>query len=139
LKRERSSQNRKEGMSMKMFKMSAVVLVTALLFPSSTFASSWNYLGKETLYSKGAESHQYPSTGGDYRICRDSSGSDKIMKVELWEYDLDNWNDWVGTRYLEPGECGVFREIGDMVDGGDEAEFFAKSGTSGQIHLYFYD
>ncbi|WP_185152236.1 hypothetical protein [Peribacillus simplex] len=36
-------------MSMKMFKMSVVALIAALLFPSSTFASGWGYLGEETL------------------------------------------------------------------------------------------
>ncbi|MBP1079713.1 MULTISPECIES: hypothetical protein [Bacillus] len=133
---------------MKKFKMIVVALVAALLVPSYTFASSigtlgageWDYLGEETLYSNGAESHVYASTGGDYRICRDKYvGPDSELKVELWEYDPTSYNDYVGTRYLGSGECGVFRGIGSFVDGGDEAEFFAKSRTSSDMHLIFYD
>ena len=45
-------------MSMKMFKMSAVALVAALLFPSATFASGWDYLGEQSLFTNGAESDQ---------------------------------------------------------------------------------
>ncbi|MBP1082990.1 MULTISPECIES: hypothetical protein [Bacillus] len=132
---------------MKNLKMIVVALVAALLVPSSTFASSieplssgWDYLGEETLYSYGAESHVYASTGGDYKICRDRYvGPDSDLKVELWEYDPTSYNDYVGTRYLKPGECGYFWGIGNFVDGGNEAEFFAKSRTSSDMHLIFYD
>lgn len=132
---------------MKKFTMSIVALVAALLVPSSTFASSiepfssgWDYLGEETLYSNGAESHVYASTGGDYKICRDRYvGSTSKLKVELWEYDPDSYNDYVGVRYLAPGECGVFRNIGGFVDGGNEAEFFAKSRSSSTMRLIFFD
>ncbi|MGG0239195.1 hypothetical protein [Bacillus rhizoplanae] len=135
---------------MKKFKMSVVAFVTtllALLVPSSTFANTiepfsagWDYLGEETLYSNGAESEIYASTGGDYKICRASGvGSTSKLKVELWEYDPDSSNDYVGVRYLAPGECGVFRNIGGFVDGGNEAEFFAKSRSSSYMHLIFFD
>ncbi|TCP18729.1 hypothetical protein EV207_1693 [Scopulibacillus darangshiensis] len=126
---------------MKKFKISVMALVAALLVPSSAFASSgWDYLGEETLYSNGAESHVYASTGGDYMICRDAYvGPAGALKVELWEYDPESYNDYVGTRYIKRGECGVFRGIGNFVDGGNEAEFFAKSRTSSNMHLIFYD
>ncbi|KON66461.1 hypothetical protein AKG34_26320 [Peribacillus butanolivorans] len=125
---------------MKMFKMSAVALVAALLFPSATFASGWDYLGEQSLFTNGAESDQFPSTGGDYKICRDSYvGPSGKLKVELWEYDPDSYNDYVGVRYLARGECGIFRGIGNFVDGGNEAEFFAKSRTDSDMHLIFYD
>ena len=125
---------------MKMFKMSAVALLAALLFPSSTFASGWDYLGEQSLYSNGAESDVFASTGGDYKICRDSYvGPAGKLKVELWEYDPDSYNDYVGVRYLDRGQCGIFRGIGNFVDGGNEAEFFAKSRTNSDMHLIFYD
>lgn len=104
------------------------------------FSSGWDYLGEETLYSNGAESYVYASTGGDYKICRAAEvGSTSKLKVELWEYDPDSYNDYVGVRYLGPGECGVFRNIGGFVDGGNEAEFFAKSRSSSKMHLIFFD
>ncbi|MCP1126297.1 hypothetical protein NKR74_23875 [Bacillus sp. 3103sda1] len=139
---------------MKKFKMSIAAFVTtllALLIPSSTFAntiepfseafsSGWDYLGEETLYSNGAESHVYASTGGDYKICRDSYvGPAGKLKVELWEYDPDSYNDYVGVRYLARGECGIFRNIGGFVDGGNEAEFFAKSRSSSTMRIIFFD
>ncbi|RAN85577.1 hypothetical protein B5P41_34225, partial [Bacillus sp. SRB_28] len=72
--------------------------------------------------------------------CRDSYvGSTSKLKVELWEYDPDSFNDYVGVRYLAPGECGVFRNIGGFVDGGNQAEFFAKSRSSSKMHLSFWD
>ncbi|MGW6663531.1 MULTISPECIES: hypothetical protein [Peribacillus] len=125
---------------MKKFLMSVVALVAALLVPSSTFASGWDYLGEETLYSNGAESHVYTSTGGDYKICRDPYvGPAGKLKVELWEYDPDSYNDHVGTRYIERGKCGYFWGIGNFVDGGNEAEFFTKSRTDSDLHLIFFD
>ncbi|PJN90640.1 hypothetical protein [Bacillus sp. mrc49] len=125
---------------MKKFRMSVVVLAAALLFPSATFASGWDYLGEQSLFSNGAESDQFASTGGDYKICRDSYvGPAGKLKVELWEYDPDSYNDYVGVRYLDRGECGIFRGIGSFVDGGNEAEFFAKSRTNSDMHLIFYD
>ena len=132
---------------MKKFKMSVVALVAALLVPSSALANTinplgageWDYLGEETLYSYGAESHVYASGGGDYKICRDSYvGPSGDVKVELWEYDPDSYNDYVGARYLARGECGYFYNIGGFVDG-SQAEFFAKSRTSSTIHLSFWD
>ncbi|MED1060409.1 hypothetical protein [Bacillus mycoides] len=135
---------------MKKLKMSMMAFVTTLLVllvPFSTFAntidpfsSGWDYLGEQTLYSNGAESDVYASTGGDYKICRAAEvGSTSKLKVELWEYDPDSYNDYVGVRYLGPGECGVFRNIGGFVDGGNEAEFFAKSRSSSKMHLIFFD
>ncbi|WP_257205860.1 hypothetical protein [Bacillus wiedmannii] len=84
---------------MKKFKISMMAFVTTLLVllvPSSTFAntiepfsSGWDYLGEETLYSNGAESYVYASTGGDYKICRAAEvGSTSKLKVELWAYDI---------------------------------------------------
>ncbi|OAS85894.1 MULTISPECIES: hypothetical protein [Metabacillus] len=125
---------------MKKFKMSVVALVAALLVPSSTFASGWDYLGEESLYSNGAESHVYASGGGDYKICRDAYvGPAGEVKVELWEYDPESYNDYVGARYIGRGKCGYFYNIGGFVDGGSQAEFFAKSRTSSTIHLSFWD
>ncbi|MFE5430708.1 hypothetical protein [Peribacillus simplex] len=125
---------------MKKFKMSVVALVAALLFPSSTFASGWDYLGEQSLYSNGAESDVFASTGGDYKICRDSYvGPAGKLKVDLYEYDPDSYNDFVGTRYIERGKCAYFWGIGNFVDGGNEAEFFAKSRTNSDMHLIFYD
>ncbi|MBZ5753409.1 hypothetical protein [Metabacillus rhizolycopersici] len=127
-------------MGMKKFKMSVVALVVALLIPSSTFASGWDYLGEESLFSNGDESDVYASTGGDYKICRDPYvGPAGKLKVELWEYDPESYNDYVGTRYIERGKCGYFWGIGKFVDGGNEAEFFAKSKTDSDMHLIFYD
>ncbi|MDP1427120.1 hypothetical protein Q8G31_24915 [Priestia megaterium] len=124
---------------MKKFKISVLALVAALLVPSSAFASGWDYLGEETLYSNGAESHVYASGGGDYMICRDPYvGPAGEVKVELWEYDPESYNDYVGAKYIARGKCGYFYSIGGFVDG-DQAEFFAKSRTSSTIHLIFYD
>ncbi|MCR8860924.1 hypothetical protein NQ113_27640 [Bacillus pseudomycoides] len=132
---------------MKKFRMSVVALIAALLVPSSTFAytidplgaGEWDYLGEETLSSNGAESHVYASGGGDYMICRDPYvGPAGELKVELWEYDPDSYNDYVGTRYIARGKCGVFKDIGRFVDG-SQAEFFAKSRSSSSMHLIFYD
>lgn|SRR5699024_6339189 len=125
--------------SVKKVKMSIVALVTALLIPSSALASPWTYVGEETLPRNGYESDVYPSKGNNYRICRDDfTGPDKV-KVELWEYDPLDPNDYVGTRYIEKGECGYFWNIDPHVDGGDEAEFFAKSRTDSSFHLMFWD
>lgn len=116
---------------MKKFRMSVLVLAAALLFPSATFASGWDYLGEQSLFSNGAESDQFASTGGDYKICRDSYvGPAGKLKVELWEYDPDSYNDYVGVRYLDRGECGIFRGIGSFVDGGNEAEFLRNQGPT---------
>ena len=124
---------------MKKFKISVLALVAALLVPSSAFASGWDYLGEETLYSYGAESHVYASGGGDYKICRDPYvGPAGEVKVELWEYDPESYNDYVGAKYIARGKCGYFYNIGGFVDG-DQAEFFAKSRTSSTIRLIFYD
>ncbi|MCM3718975.1 hypothetical protein [Fictibacillus phosphorivorans] len=131
---------------MKTFKMVVAAMVVLLLAtPSSSLAAnlagagSWDYLGEETLYSNGAESHVYASGGGDYMICRDRNvGPSGEVKVELWEYDPESYNDYVGARYLSAGECGIFRSIGGFVDGA-QAEFFAKSRTSSTIHISFFD
>lgn len=127
--------------------MAFVMTLLVLLAPSSTFAntiepfsSGWDYLGEETLYSNGAESYVYASTGGDYKICRTAEvGSTSKLKVKLWEYGPDSYNDYVGVRYLGPGECGIFRNISSFVDEGNEAEFFAKSRSSSKIQLTFFD
>lgn len=135
-------------MSVKKFKMSILALVAAWLVPSSTFANTinplgageWDYLGEETLSSYGAESHVYASGGGDYKVCRDPYvGPAGELKVELWEYDPDSYNDYVGTRYIARGKCAVFQGISGFVDGGNQAEFFAKSRSSSSMRLIFFD
>ncbi|MCU4786763.1 hypothetical protein OCF11_20410 [Bacillus cereus] len=135
---------------MKKLKISMMAFVTTLLVlsvPFSTFAntiepfsSGWEYLGEETLYSNGTESYVYASTGGDYKICRTAEvGSTSKLKVELWAYSPDSFNVYVGVRYLGPGECEISRNIGYFVNGGNEAEFFAKSRSSSKIQLIFFD
>ncbi|WP_257349828.1 hypothetical protein [Pseudalkalibacillus decolorationis] len=124
---------------MKLKKISAVLFafVCMFMFPFlSVNAGGWDYLGGESFYE---DSHVHSSTGGDYRVCRDSSGPSRAIEVELWEYDPESYNDYVGQRYLSPGECGVFRSIGGFVDGGNEAEFFAKNRSSSLIYATFWD
>ncbi|MCA1024661.1 MULTISPECIES: hypothetical protein [Cytobacillus] len=126
---------------MKKVKASLCALLVICLIPiTATASSGWDYLGEQSLSSNGAESEIYASTGGDYMICRDNYvGPKGKVKVELWEYDPESYNDYVGYRNIARGECGIFRSIGKFVDGGNEAEFFAKSRTSSNIHLIFYD
>lgn len=103
-------------------------------------ARGLGYLGEETFYSNGAESHVYASTGRGYRICRDPYvGPAGKLKGDLWEYDAESYNDYVGTRYIERSKCRYFWGIGKFVDGGNEAELFAKSRATSDMHLNFYD
>lgn len=126
---------------MKKVKIFLCALFVVCLLPiTATASSGWDYLGEQSLNSNGAESDIFASTGGDYMICRDNyTGPQGKVKVELWEYDPESANDYVGYRNIARGECGIFRDIGKFVDGGNEAEFYAESRTSSSIHLIFYD
>ncbi|MCK6258967.1 hypothetical protein LCY76_20560 [Fictibacillus sp. KIGAM418] len=104
--------------------------------PLLSGSGSWDYIGWDTFTK---ESEIFRSGGGDFKYCRDKydSGTDVI---ELWEYDPESYNDYVGSRSVAPGDCEVFNSIGGFTDGTDgQAEFFLKKSSTRYANVYFYD
>lgn len=97
-------------------------------------AGEWDYVGSSTFVSSSAYAR---SGGGDFMVCLNSGPTTYYY---LYEYDPDNADEYVGYVYLRAGQCGVFRSIGDYVDGDNKrAEFYVAKNSGGTASVDFWD
>ena len=119
-------------MKLKKLGFSIALASIALAIPfTSVFADSagWQKLG---TYS---QSQIFYSGGGYIKFCAHVPVG--IIEFDLYEYDPDNADDYVGTTYLSDGECQTFN-VDKFVDGTNhKAELYyhaSSSGTSATVY-----
>lgn len=125
--------------------MNKKVLLSALLgasmvaMPMTVSASSgWDYVGHAEFYY---QSPVVESTGGDFEACLQGT-TGWSGYVTMWEYDADSSDEKVGERYIGPGHCARWDNIGSFVDGSSNnvAEFYLTKPSDGkQLKVNFYD
>lgn len=119
--------------------ISSLVFVLAMSF-AVPFASAgpgeWDSLGGETVYEFGST---YRSGGGNYKVERSRYDTGSCDTFQLWEYDVESPNDYVGQASICPGGSAVF-SVGGVTDGWDgKAELFVqKTYNVGKASYYSY-
>ncbi|MFJ2556937.1 MULTISPECIES: hypothetical protein [unclassified Streptomyces] len=114
--------------------------VSALL--PGTFGPGWDFVGEGPFLSEGngvygtgwARSH-----GNNFRTCV-TTGSTTSHPFELWEYDPDNPDEYVGVGTRAGSGCIDWLNISAWVDGSDgTAEFYLLTTDSRATTARFYD
>ncbi|MCX5095850.1 hypothetical protein OOK36_45000 [Streptomyces sp. NBC_00365] len=105
-------------------------------------AAGWDFVGRGTFFATGNGDYKTSavrSTGGDFQGCIGpifGSGD----RYELWEWDSENTDDYVGSVRLNSDGCAVFRSIGGFVDGSDgTAEFYLVTTAVAGTYADYYD
>ncbi|NYI03697.1 hypothetical protein [Allostreptomyces psammosilenae] len=69
-----------------------------------------------------------------------TTGSTTSHRFELWEYDAENADEYVGYATLSNDGCIIWEGISAWVDGGnDRAEFYLLTNDSRATWATFWD
>ncbi|MDU0155840.1 hypothetical protein [Bacillus cabrialesii] len=116
-------------------------------------SSGWDRVNSDTSVTIGpnvfvrTDYYTTKSSGGDFAIKfnKPAQNIHGEIKVQLWEFDPNNGDDYVGTRTISgSGGWAIFRGIGKYVDGSNKrAEFYIKVKGNGDrpdwVAVTFYD
>ncbi|MXQ53333.1 hypothetical protein [Shimazuella alba] len=116
---------------MKVKKVGVSLLASAFVLatPFTAFAAltykgnySFNYNSNRTAYVTKVIS----TDGGDFKICP----STLVTKsYDLYEYDPDNADDYIGSAWLSTGDCYTFKNLGNYEPGSNPPEVYVKTST----------
>ncbi|WP_128381876.1 hypothetical protein [Streptomyces cavernae] len=113
-----------------------------MLFATPAQASSgWDYIGTTDFPVSTADYIRTIgnalSTGGDIQACI-TSGSTRARAYDLWEYDPNNDDEFVGA--VDNAGCWIWRDIGKYVDGDNKrAEFYIGTYDNEALWVKWYD
>lgn len=134
-----------ELMKLKRITIASIFSVIMCLLMVSTVSAAgdgeWNFIASRTIH--GYSHGEYPvySTGGDLKVCYTEGGNGGPYTIYLQE--KDTWgSSEVGYATIYRGECSIFRNLNQWVDGDNNyAEFFIyfKDEKDLDISFKYYD